>query len=434
MVNVTSLFMQDNYTATLFVGAGASLRAGSIIQYGTLSVSGTVSGGMFNVYGALALGGGTVSCDGAFYITGTSITATVPGSVLSTPAGLYLNSGSVTVTGPTGGAPDLTISAGLIDDAIPIAVGTPALGPGYLALVGNMQVIPGRTVTVTGVAGTPSLLTFTPNTGGAFFELQGSTLTLSNGALTLFGGSWLAVDGPGAFLNALGAPATNTVTGLVRVKPGGTLMVADPAGSPTSLTMSGPLDDAGTAVLNPGAILSFGAAPAGSYIRVSGALNMYGATIQNKGEFGGVPVPVDLEHGTLTTNVGGFGGDNLSGDLVNNGTLTFAGPIHGLMVGVPFSGFGSYTQGSNGNLNMSIEDPASDPAGIGCDQILVEASATLGGSITVTAIGTLPPPPRPPWAIITTNFGITGDFLFKNLPPGVSAPPPGPGALVYDLT
>ena len=55
-VSVSSLDMQDDYTATLFVSPyGGSLTAGSITQYGTLSVGGTVSGGSFTVNGMLAI-------------------------------------------------------------------------------------------------------------------------------------------------------------------------------------------------------------------------------------------------------------------------------------------------------------------------------------------------------------------------------------------
>ena len=111
-----------------------------------------------------------------------------------------------------------------------------------------------------------------------------------------------------------------------------------------------------------------------------------------------------LSGGTLTTNGGGGSGDSISAPLTNNGTVTFAGTLHTLTL------TGDYTQGSAGTLIFRVANGATN------DVFTISGGATLAGTLTITAIGTLTAGQT--WDLILAGVGITTDFTTKNWPDG----------------
>src|SRR5262249_42942547 len=140
--------------------------------------------------------------------------------------------------------------------------------------------------------------------------------------------------------------------------------VGSNGGAASSLGVTGSVTASGTVNLNTGCSLGV----AGS-VGVSGALNMYGGAL--------TAGALTLSGGTLTTNGGGGSGDSISAPLTNNGTVTFAGTLHTLTL------TGDYTQGSAGTLIFRVANGATN------DVFTISGGATLAGTLTITAIGTL---------------------------------------------
>ena len=90
-----------------------------------------------------------------------------------------------------------------------------------------------------------------------------------------------------------------------------------------------------------------------------------------------------------------------SDNLTNNGFFIFAGSLHTFTVST------DYNQGSTGTLTIRLAN------GNASDVLSVNGTATLDGTLTLTAQGSLDP--NQMWKIMATN-GIAGDFATFNWP------------------
>jgi hypothetical protein len=99
--------------------------------------------------------------------------------------------------------------------------------------------------------------------------------------------------------------------------------------------------------------------------------------------------------------------DNIIGNLTNNGTVDFTGALHQLPV------TGSYTQGLLGILDIRLDNgtpPATSPS----DLLAIGGSATLNGTLNLTALHSLPA--HQSWVVLTTSGTISADFSTVNFP------------------
>jgi hypothetical protein len=241
---------------------------------------------------------------------------------------------------------------------------------------------------------------------GTFSLPSGSSLTATtnfyqNGAVSAgFGASITAGDGI-----VLIGPTTVTAPG--------------PSGSP-GLTLSGAIDQSGTiGYLGPAVLLLTG----GSYTLTSAGSDTIpsGGSLQYSGISGSI---INIQGtitlsgaATITTNqtlnlsgtiVTSGSGDAITGAVTNNGNIQWSGPFHNFTI------TGAYTQSGSGAgaLNMRIN-------GTSNDTLTVSGTATLGGSLNVTATGTILPGLL--WNLVICNNPFSGTFSSDSLPP----PPPG---------
>jgi hypothetical protein len=307
-------------------------------------------------------------------------------------------------------------------------------------IAGDVTVLNGGTINVGSAAGAVSTLAMTTgsltvSTSGTVNLYAGTVLTFPaavgvsssvtlGGVLNMYGAvlftdtvrvAGISVSGT---LNSLTGSAliADAINGGLSV--GGTLNVGTTS-SVSRLNVQGAvtISSAGTANLQGGVLSLF---PGGA-VTVAGALRMYGATL----ELGAGNL--SLSGGTLTSYGSSSGGaDTISGStLQNNGTLTFAGALHSLLLAM------DYVQGSSGTLVMRIQN---ETAGVDNDTLEIFGAATLGGTLTVNNVGgTLLPGQE--WTIITTTLGTVGAFATENPPAGYAViyvggnvrigPPPG---------
>jgi len=113
--------------------------------------------------------------------------------------------------------------------------------------------------------------------------------------------------------------------------------------------------------------------------------------------------------GTLTSQGGTGFGDTImtpgGGGLTNNGTIQYSGALHTLAL----AGAGAaYTQGTQGTLIFRVGN------GSVKDVFTISGAATLAGTLTITAVGTLTAGQT--WDVLLAGVGITTDFTTKNFP------------------
>jgi hypothetical protein len=417
-LSVDRVVMDSTYTATLAINSAQTLAmANFFAQYGRLNLAGTAAvqaGTYVNLHGTVAnlpgMGGGgaTLAAAGSFFITSATITAT----------------GS----GPGAG---LTLSAISFDDSGTITVGT-ASGPGLLTVSGSFVENSIATITVFG----GSTLTFlTGGSSSALADLKGtlSLIATSVGNATVSNAQALWVDG-GALTSTLGSGSLgNVITGDVGVFNTGTLTVGGPPVNSLSLTRGsltvgasapGLPNTGGTLTLNTGATLNFPAAAGVTSTFVveggpsSAVVNMNSATIaMNTARV----ASLDLEGGVLHSNSSALNTNYITGNLTNNGRTVI---INGQPVTyngiVDFTGAlntlnvtGTYTQTSSGTLAIRLDNgtpPATSPS----DKLAIGGSATLGGTLNLTALHSLTAGQT--WNVLTAAGTISGDFSTVNFP------------------
>jgi hypothetical protein len=260
-------------------------------------------------------------------------------------------------------AADPGLSAGTLNSfgASPPSPGDTIAGP--ISCAGTINIGTGAAAATTLTVGGALSISGTLNMKGAILARGANAVALS--------GTLNSVGGSGGLGDAITGGGTFTCTGVINVGVGGPADVTLTVASAVTVTGS------------------------------TSAVNLYDATISTAG--------LTLSGGTLTSN-GGSGsssgvGDAVSGGpLTNNGTIRFAGALHSLTL----SG-GDYTQGAAGTLSMRIS------AGPSNDKFFIGGTATLGGTLIVTAQGNLP---AATWTIISATGGIVGTFDIETVPPG----------------
>ena len=273
-------------------------------------------------------------------------------------------------------------------------IGTETLtNQGMLALSGdtiNVGVINTGTLSLSSSTLNGSLdnqgLVLVPSTDNGYY-FSGSNATL-NGAITTATGSTMRVQ-PGSTLNIANGFTNNGLIELDRSVASGS---ANSYGSTLSVT-AGTLTNAGT-------LLSTGAGTATNY------LNLYDAT----------PGMVLLDN-TAAGAIFGGGTINLAsgtGVMSNNGTVAPSGG--GITTPQVLTIQGNYSQGATGTLAINIAGASAGQY----DQLAVTGSATLGGALNVSLVGSFVPGASDVFPILNATSGVTGQFATLGLPPGLN--------------
>jgi hypothetical protein len=190
------------------------------------------------------------------------------------------------------------------------------------------------------------------------------------------------------------------------------IIQADVAGQSLLLNGSGTFTNNGLMLASNGATLYFSGT--GAITNSGGTLHVL-ATSLIKGD-GGITQTagtIDLDGGNMNFPLGV---DLNGGQLIGNGTFT--GPIRndGGIVGPGHSPgkitlTGDYTQGATGTLNIEI---GGTTAGTGYDQLVVSGIATLGGTLSITAINGFQPAVGDVYTLITAG-SFSGSFATINI-------------------
>jgi len=222
------------------------------------------------------------------------------------------------------------------------------------------------------------------NGPGTITNVAGQTMTLTGSNITVTS----ALDNQGTLLvnggSQVNGPLTTAAGSIIRVQPDGSTGFA---------TLSVP--NAG--FVNNGAIELTSLCNCTSQLAPNG-----GGTMTN------------AAGGTITT-LAGAGGQRLTQNLDNQGTITVhPGPLGAgvLVVGGNFS--------TSGTLNMEL---GGTTAGTGYSQVGVNGTATLGGTLNVTLVGGFTLASGNTFTIMTSGGATNGSFATANLPAGVTSPP-----------
>jgi hypothetical protein len=411
------LYLNDT-TAPITVTGGSAATPGLILSSNAIDcVSDITLGTALGAAGALEIEGSIsalsytdftlyAGSDLVFDGTITGSTFQVQGTIfmydaaITTDTALKLDGGTLHSRAGLGNVDEIAGDVTLLNGGT-INVGTAAGVVSTLSMTtGSLTANSATTINLH----TGSLLTFPAATGISSTVSLGGTLNMYGAGLATITSRVASISLSGT-LNSLAGGTGNAVAG--NLSDGGIINVGTSGGTTSSLTVTGSMTvtSGGNANVYTSSTLSL--IPTGySGLQVQGQVNMYGGTIA-------CTAGVNLAGGTLYTRGSSSGGaDTINGSLTNNGTLRFEGALHSLSL----SGY-SYSQGSSGTLVMRIKDPAG--GGTPNDSLDVSNFAILGGTLTVTAQGTLPQVGT--WVIITTGSGIVGNFATLNLPPGRNA-------------
>ncbi len=318
-------------TGTLVVPAGALVAVPGTL---TNLAGGTLTGGTFQVAGALQLPG-TVTTNAATLILDGPDAQVYDPAWVSLPASLALNTGGLTVRNGGG----FTTWANLANG-------------------GMVTVAAGSTLTVSGVYSQADTGTLQVQAGGSLVLKTGGTAagTLRDaGSLTL---------GPGAFLTVLGS-YTET----------GTLTVSD-----TAL-----LSIAGTLTNLAGGTLTGGTFQVAGVLQLPGTLTANAAAVVLDGPdalitdlaFGDLLAGLSANSGSLTVRDGGSFTTWV--DFANGGTLT-------VMAASSLTVFGAYTQAGAGSLTVQTGGRLNLLGGGTAAGTLRDAGAFLVGSGAVLTV------------------------------------------------
>jgi len=375
---------------------------------------------------SVVFGGGSVSIAGLFSDANNSLT---------------LSGGSLTLTGSTTASDlqgSLVISGGTLTvDGLGATVNSLQLSSGTLSGSGDVTVTGGSTLSgVSFINGTGLLITNsnTSVTGTVLFgnktwnNLNGRTVTISGAAQIRLDGE-NTVNNAGAF--SIEGSNVTPIQGLKLnnvFNNGGTLTkgVGSAASSTITLNPGGSFNNSGRVNVNEGTL------QLDNFPTNSGTLNIAsGAALSTNGN--------NLTNAATTGVIRGEGTLNLGGlTLTNAGTISPGAPS--FSPGLPGTA-GTLT--INGNLalaptsQLQIDLLGSSTFPIGNDRLVVNGTASIGGTLTASTGSFYTPPVGTTVDIITaTSFNNFG-FTTINLPAGFSgnvATPPAPASPTYRLS
>ncbi len=269
---------------------------------------------------------------------------------------------------------------------------------GALGIAGSLTV--GLTSAVNVYQG--SFVGFTAAGPASTFTVMGN-LNLHGATIATDTALQLAVGG-GTLNSLAGAGNLDVIDGDVNDL--GTVNVGSASGGVSALQVSEALTvaSAGELALYESCNLSVAGGLAGVPLLLEGRVDLYGATLTSY-------VEVWLNGGTLVTHGGASGAaDTINAGpgftALNAGSIQFVGLLHTLQLS------GEYNQAAQGSLGMRVAADGSN------DRLEVGGMAALGGTITVTLLGT--PTLGTTWDLITTTGGIVPGTFFatRNLPSG----------------
>src|SRR6185295_1010559 len=116
--------------------------------------------------------------------------------------------------------------------------------------------------------------------------------------------------------------------------------------------------------------------------------------------------------GTLNVQSGGRlnGTGTIIGNVNNSGGIVSPGASPGILTIT-----GNYTQGPSGALNMEIGGLV---AGTDYDQLRVSGTASLGGTLNTSLIGSFVPAAASTFTLVQAAGGVSGTFATVNQPIG----------------
>ena len=427
LATINDALTGPNPGSVVLTNSAGTIRGSGQVGYGGLSVLNQANGiiqadvsgqllylngsGTFTNNGLMrAQGGGTLILDGSSSAVFNN-NATIRSENGSDVSILFskIVGGTLNNTGSTG---TLTLNNGTLRD-VTIAAGstvtTGATRPGSLentlvnhgTLAPNAQqsifIASNTTLSGGGVVVLASINSVITNTG--------SNRTLTNNDNVLRGTGQIGYDSLSVINGAAG------------------IIQADVSGQTLHLNGSGTFTNSGLMLATNGATLYFSGTGAvtnsGGTLRVSPT-----STIKGDGGIVQTAGTIDLDGGDMNFPLGV---DLNGGQLIGNGTFT--GPIRnsGGIVGPGHSPGkitvnGNYTQGANGTLNIEIGGAT---AGTEYDQLQVNGTATLGGTLNVTLINGFRPAVGDVFQIIAPNAfsgafatinttGFTGNVTYSN--------------------
>lgn len=334
-----------------------------------LGVKATIQGGLFATAGS-----GTIECVGGTVRDVTSNAKFVipsNGSGHLYLAGTFANNGTLLVNGTENGG----------NAWLRIIDGATITGPGVVQLT---RAANGNTAVLTGGAGGVNDLTFSSNA-----TVQGSGFIGD----TYYGEGALRVTNQG-LIHANEAANSITIQAFASndtqfTNAGGTLRASN-GGTLYFLGVSTIANNGGTMQAAPNSTIS---GQGGQFLaQSSGTIDL------NDGTFD-FPSGLDLNGGQL------IGSGTFKGPIRNNGGTVAPGHSPGLM-----TVNGDYTQGANGVLNLEI---GGTTAGTEYDQLKVNGTAALGGTLNISLINGFRPAVGDVFQLIVPN-SITGSFAAIN--------------------
>ncbi|HEX8934763.1 MAG TPA: hypothetical protein VF788_11350, partial [Pseudonocardiaceae bacterium] len=374
--------------ATLTQGAGHRIRGSGtvnakLINNGLVSSDAAVNTGNFST---LSLGAVDMTNNGTFQaIDGHTLELNTTNVSQAVSAQILANNGSVVLNGATVTGGTLASSnngsfwAGnarlnnITNNAV-VGVGYTAVGAGPLVNNGDISIY--------------------GNPGFGTLEFTGDTTVSGTGRIASVRGGYsiLKIASGYTLTNAPGH--TISGNGIIRGRIVNQGIIVPTADSYLQLLSS----EGGTNLTNAGGdinvpantTLSFEAGV--PFTQTSGVIRLTGGELA-------VPSGVDLNGGTL------LGNGTISGPIRNNGGVVAPGLSPGKI-----TINGNYTQGANGVLDIEIGGTA---PGTGYDQLRVNGTATLGGTLNVTLINGFQPAVGDVFQIIAPN-AFSGAFATIN--------------------
>jgi len=333
--------------------------------------------GTFTIDGAIDFSGGTHTILGSFTGTGTvrfsGAAATVNGVWSGMP--IDVSGGSVALN-PNGATPSLTMSGGTLGGIGNLTVtGASSWSGGTIGGSGNLTVGAGAVVTIGG-AGSPTLQRALSNEGTIHFAAATNPLTIDGAAVTNDGTFDIQ-----AAQNIAATPDT------------------PPFANNGTLTKSG------------AGIVQFAAplANAGTVQIGAGTLHVTDAYTQSAGNTG-IAAGATLQTATLLLNGGSLTGNGTVAGTLENHAVVAPGASPGIV-----TVNGDYVQGPEGKLDVQLGGTA---PGAQYDQLNVTGTATLDGTLGVTAVNGFVPATGDIFQVLTYGarngaFAVTSGLNFN---------------------
>ena len=343
---------------------------------------------------------------------GGTITSLNTGGATRTLAVELTNLGTLTVNHPltVGRASAVHTNSGTIDVSGGNLTFAQSGTTPSLMTTGTVTIGTGRTFSVNGGA-----MTYNGGTigGAGTLALNSATLNLTqsfSNSVTAFAPNASTINGPGTLTNAAGQTMTLT-NGTINAPFNNQGLLIVPVGAST---MNGAVTTAAGSMLR---MISDGNC-CGSTLTVTSGITNNGAIELTNINGGGQPVTLAVTGGALLNAVGGTistlatGGGNktISAQLNNQGTLNVAPGAAGSL-GIT----GALV--TSGILNFELGGTS---PGSGYDQLNVNGTATLGGTLNVSLINAFTPSNSQTFALLNSTLARTGTFSTTTVPPGTS--------------